>query len=43
MFCLWDPLHIRYSDDGFGNLIKLTFQQQLMVYNHCFPAYEDEL
>lgn len=34
---------LRYADDGFGNLIKLSFQQLLTVLNVCYPECEDDI
>lgn len=34
---------LRYADDGFGNLIRLTWAQLDTVLNVCFPAFEDDI
>lgn len=37
------PRHMRYADDGFGNLVKLTWEQLYTVLNVCYPAFEDDI
>lgn len=37
------PRHFRYADDGFGNLVKLSFGQLLAVFNVCYPDFEDDI
>jgi hypothetical protein len=34
---------LRYADDGFGNLIRLTWAQLHTVMNVCYPECEDDI
>lgn len=34
---------LRYADDGFGNLIRLTWAQLDTVLNVCYPECEDDI
>lgn len=33
----------RFADDGFGNLIRLTWVQLDTVLNVCYPECEDDI